>query len=169
MLVIGPIPGGDDDVALDPLRSRRLRMGQFTLRNAVGPVREVGEGGGGEILDELVEHLFAGLPGLDAPEPHLLRSVELAERVGHLPRECPRGKLAQLMAANATVVLHRVEPLALGYLGRNCALAAELARVRNLDHGIPIDRRIIFGRGGLVRRHHRLQIEILARSGFHLR
>ena len=96
-------------------------------------------------------------------------SGELTERVRYLARERARGKLAQLMAADATVVLHRVEPFVLGYLGRNCALAAELARVRNLHHGIPIDRRIVLRRGGLVRRHHRLQVESLARSGFDLR
>ena len=152
-----------------PLRPRRLRMGQLALGDAVRPVREVSEGRAAEVLDELVEHLFAGLPGLDAAEPRFFGSIELAQRIRYVLRERARGKLAQLMAADAAVVLHRVEPVALGYLGGNCALAAELARLRNLHHRIPIDRRIVLRRGRLVRRHHRLQIEILAGRGFDLR
>ena len=63
----------------------------------------------------------------------------------------------------------RVQPLVLGYISWNGALAAELARLRNLHHRIPIDRRIVFRRGSLVRRHHRLKVEDLAWSGFDLR
>src|SRR5262245_29188814 len=168
MLVIGPIPRSDNDVALDPLRPRWLRMGQLALRDAVCPIREVSEGGGAQILDKLVEHLLAGLPRLDAPKPHFLGSIQLAQRVRYLARECARGKLTQLMAANTTVVLHRVEPIALGYLGWNCPLAAELARLRNLHHGIPIDSRIVFRRGSLAGRHHGFKIQIFTWSGFDL-
>src|SRR5262245_38169252 len=166
MLVIGPIPRSDNDVALDPLRPRWLRMGQLPLRDAVCPIREVSEGGGAQILDELVEHLLAGLPRLDTPKPHFLGSIQLAQRVGYLARECARGKLTQLMAANTTVVLHRVEPIALGYLRWNGPLAAELARLWNLHHRIPINRRIVLRRRRFVRRHHRLQVEDFARAGF---
>src|SRR5215475_7169406 len=169
MFVVEPIPGSDNDVALNPLRSSGFRMRQLALSDAVRPVPEVSEGCGAEVLDELIEHLFARLPRLDAPEPHFLGSIKLAQRVRYLARECPRGKLAQLMAANATVVLHRIEPIALGYLGWNCPLAAELARLRNLHHGKPIDTRIVFRRGSLVRRNNRLQIEILTGRGFDLR
>ena len=94
---------------------------------------------------------------------------ELAQRMRHLAGERARGKLAHLVAADATVVLHRVEPLALGYFGRDSALAAKFARLRNLEHGIPINRRIVFRRGGLVRRHHRLEVRDLARASFNFR
>jgi len=40
MLVVGPIPCGDDDVALDALRPLRLVIGQFALGDAVGPLGE---------------------------------------------------------------------------------------------------------------------------------
>ena len=52
MLVVEPIPGRDDDVALDALRPRRLRMGQLALGDAVRPVREVAERRGAELFDE---------------------------------------------------------------------------------------------------------------------
>src|SRR4029453_9698206 len=157
MLVVEPIPRGDDDVALDSLGSRGSRMGELALRDAVGPIREVGKGSGAYLFDELVEHLFTGLPRLDAAEPRFFGSGKLAERVRYLPRERARGKLAQLMAPEPTVVLHRIEPFGLRYVGRNCSLAVELARVRYLHHGIPINRRIVFRRRRFVRRHHRLE------------
>src|SRR5262245_55460297 len=94
MFVVKPIPGSDNDVALNPLRSSGLRMGKLALSDAVRPVREVTDGCSAEVLDELVEHLFARLSGLDAPEPHFLGSIKLAQRVRYLARECTRGKLS---------------------------------------------------------------------------
>src|SRR5262245_2512363 len=105
-------------------------MGQFALRDTVRPIREVGEGDGAQVLDKLIEHLLAGLPRLDAPEPHFLGRIELAQRVRHLFWECARRELSQLMAANATIILHCIEPSALRYLGGNCIFATELARRR---------------------------------------
>ena len=106
MFLVEPIPGGDNDVALDSLRARRLRMGQLALSDAVRPVCEVPNGRATELLDELGEHLFAGLARLNAAEPHFLRSSELAKRVRYIARERAGRSLAQLMAADATVVLH---------------------------------------------------------------
>src|SRR5438128_7856432 len=143
MLVITPIPGANDDVALDALRPRRLCMGQLAFGDPIRPIREVANGGAAEVFDERVEHLFAGLTGLNAAEPRFLRSGQRTEGVRDIARERARGKLAQLMAAYATVALHRVEPLGLSYLFWNFALVAELARFRKLEHGIPIDRRIV--------------------------
>src|SRR3989338_1058921 len=142
MLVVEPIPGGDDDVALDPLRSFGPRMGQLALGDAVGPVREVAERRGAEILDQRVEHSFAGLPGLDAADPRLLGSGELAHRERNAFRERARGKLAHLMAAHAGPVLYLGEITPERNFGGNLAFAAELVLVRNLEHGIPINRRI---------------------------
>ena len=78
-------------------------------------------------------------------------------------RERARGELAHLMAADAAVVLHQVEPVALlDLVGDVAVLLAELAGVRNLQHRIPVDRRIVFCRLGLVRRRHRGQVQLLA-------
>jgi len=73
------------------------------------------------------------------------------------------------MAADAADVLHLLEPIDLVELLRNVALAAELAGIRNLEHRVPVDRRIVLRRCRLVRRRHRAQIELLARLAVDLR
>src|SRR5687768_2008294 len=100
MLVIKPIPGCDDNVALGTLRPRRLRMGQLPFSDAVRPIRIVAYGSGAEFLDQCVEHGLAGLAGLDAAEPRFLGIGELAHGVRYIARERARGELAQLMAAD---------------------------------------------------------------------
>ncbi len=78
-------------------------------------------------------------------------------------RERARRELAHLMATDAAVVLHQVEPIGLLDLLRNVAvLLAELAGRRDFQHRVPIDRRVILRRGRLVGRRHRAQIELLA-------
>ncbi len=71
MLIVEPIPGGDDDVALDTLRPRRLRMGQLTLGDAVRVVSEIRESCGTELFDSRREHGYAALSRLDAAKPSL--------------------------------------------------------------------------------------------------
>ena len=44
LLLAEPLPAGDDDVPLDSHGPLRCRMRQFTLRDAVGPVRIILEG-----------------------------------------------------------------------------------------------------------------------------
>src|SRR3989338_1516007 len=73
------------------------------------------------------------------------------------------------MAADAGPVLYDHEPVALGELRGNVAFATELARVRDLEHRIPIDGGIIFCRRGRVRRDHRFQVEGLSGRSFNLR
>ena len=61
MLVVEPIPGGDDDVALDALRPSRLRMGQLPLSDAVRPVAEVMESRAAQFLDGGRKHGYSAL------------------------------------------------------------------------------------------------------------
>src|SRR5262249_46948260 len=159
LLVGAPLPRGDHDVALDTLRPRRLALRQLALGDAVGPVAVILERRAAEIAGELVGHLLARLPGLDAAHPCFFTRLELAERRGDRAGRL----LPELMAADAADVLRLLEPVDLRELLRNVALAAELALVGNLEHRIPVDRRVVLRRSRLVRRRHRAQIELLAR------
>ena len=69
MLVGAPLPGGDDDVALDALRPRRLALRQLALGDAIGPVAEILERHAAELSGDAVGHHLAGLAGLDAAHP----------------------------------------------------------------------------------------------------
>ena len=68
------------------------------------------------------------------------------------------------MAADAAVVLHRVQPVALrDILADTRMFAVEIARGRDVKHRVPVDRRIILRRGGSVWRDRRGQVELLSR------
>ena len=108
-----------------------------------------------------VDHLAAGLAGLDAPRPGLFGRFELAQR----RRQRARGDVAELVAADAAVILDRVEPIGLLGFFRDVALAAELIGARDLEHRVPIDRRIILRGRRIVRRRHGGQVELLAGIG----
>ena len=123
LLLGAPVPGGDDDVALDALRPRRLAVRQFALGDAVGPVAEILVGRSAKIAGELVDHQWRGLAGHGAAAPRVFSGLELAER----GRDGAGRRLAQLMAADASAVLHRLEPVGLRDLFGDVALAAELA------------------------------------------
>ena len=56
-----PVPGGDDDVALDALRPRRLVLRQLALGDAIGPVAEILVRHAAELAGEPVGHHLAGL------------------------------------------------------------------------------------------------------------
>ena len=71
MLFVAPVPGGDDDVALEPLRPRRLGMGELALGYAIGPFRIVFDRDCGELARQNIDHQLARLPGLDAVHPRL--------------------------------------------------------------------------------------------------
>ena len=77
-------------------------------------------------------------------------------------------ELPQLMAAHAAIVLHDVEIAVLRDVLRNIRGPAELIGLRDLHHGVPIDRRIIFCGVRLARRHHRRMVDDLARLTLHL-
>ena len=77
-------------------------------------------------------------------------------------------ELAELVAADAAVVLHAVEIVGDLHVRRR-VLAAEELRIRDLHHRVPVDRRIVFRRLRLVRRQHCGQVELLAGLALHLR
>ena len=147
VLLVGPVPGGDDDVALEARRPLGLVVGQFALGDAVGPIAKVFVGRAAELAGRDVGHQFARLARLGAADPGVFAGLEVAERFRH--RAGPG--LAELMAADAAIVLDQVEIVGLLDVGRNVALAAELIGARDLHHRVPVDRRIIFRRRALVR------------------
>jgi hypothetical protein len=159
ILRAGPIPQADDDVALRALRPGRLRLGQLARGDAVRPIGVERQRPLRVEPADIRRHLRHRLAGLDAPLPRLDRGREGAE----LLRDRAGGPVAERMTAVAAVRLHDVEPLRLRLqMGRHAALRSsfrELARRRDLQHRVPVDRRVIFRRRGLVRRDHRIQIE----------
>ena len=168
LLGIVPVAQRDDDVALDTLRPLRLREGQIALGDALGPLAEELVRDAAEIAGQQIGHVLAGLPRLGALHPGVRMALgalemEFRDRAG-------RG-LAELVAADAAVVLHDVEPIALLHLLGNAELVVrpELIRCRNLQHREPVDRRVVLRRLGLVGRDHRGEIEMLAGFALHLR
>ena len=171
MLFIHPIAEGDHEVALHALRTLRFGMRKFAPGDAVGPI--------GEILDgqrahsgQLAHHELRGLSRLHPAYPGLFGSVEVPQ--GGL--DGARGKLAELVAANAAVVFHFVEPLGLRHLGGDSGIftadgivAVELVGGGNLQHRVPIDRRIILRCGGFVGSDHGGEIQMLAGFSHHFR
>ena len=165
LLGVVPVAQRDDDVALDALRPRRLGKRQLALRDALGPVAEILERHAAELTGGDGDHVLAGLAGLDAAHPGLFVGldrvhVELRDRAGR--------ELAELVAADAAVVLHAVEIVGDLDVGRR-VLAAEDLGLRDLHHRVPVDRRVVLRGFRLVRRRHRGQIELLAGLALHLR
>src|SRR6516225_8259576 len=161
---LAPFPGGHDHVALYALWARRLALRQLAFGDAIGPLAEILERRAAKVASELVGHLLAGLPRLDATHPGLFARLEVTE----LRRDRTGRLLAELVAADAANVLHLLEPVDLGELLGNVALAAELALIRDLHHRVPVDRRIVMRCLRLVWRRNRLEVELLARLGAQL-
>ena len=67
------------------------------------------------------------------------------------------------MAADAGLVLDRGQPIGLGELVGNVALAVELISGRNFQHREPINRRIILRGGSVVGRRRGGEVQTLAR------
>ena len=153
-----PVAEGDDDVPLHALGPGRLGERQLALGDAFGPVAEVGERRVAQVR-ELAEHHLAGLPRLDAAAPRLGGGGEGAER----RRNRARGGLAELMAADAARVLHRADPVGLRDAGRDASRSAKLARRRDLQHRVPVDRGVVVRGGGLVGCDHRGDVQTLPR------
>ena len=142
-----------------------LAIGQLALRHALGPVGEILERHAAELAGGDGDHVLAGLAGLDAADPGFFVGLD---RVHVEFRNGAGRKLAELMAADAAVVLHAVEIV--GDLDvRRRVLAAEDLGLRDLHHREPVDRRIILRGLRLVRRRHGGQIELLAGLALHLR
>src|ERR1041385_8876040 len=106
---VEPVPRRDDDVPLETLRPRRRRVRQLAFGDAVGPVGKIFYRGGAHLVDQRIEHRLARLSRLNAAEPRLFGIRELAEREGHVGRECARRLLSELVAADAAVRFQRVE------------------------------------------------------------
>ena len=117
-----PIPFRDHDIALDALRPLRLGKRQRAIGDAVRPLAEIFERHAAEFAGEHIDHQWRRLTGLHAPFPGLFAVLELAQCRGNGPRR----QLAELMAADAGLVLQRSQPVDLRDIIRNVALAAEL-------------------------------------------
>ncbi len=163
---IGPIPLRDHDVALDALGTRRGRRGNFALRDARGPIAELGGGAFCAQLREAAFHGAAGLSGLHAARPGLGRGIEFGEH----RRNGAGIFVAELVAGFAAVGLDEMEPLALGLdVCRNAVpggpRAREFVLLGHLQHRVPILGGVKL-RGGLrVRRDGWFQVDLLARLG----
>ena len=164
VLLVSQRAEGDDDVAFDALRPRRLGMRQLALGDPIGPLAQVLVSKGPE-CEQLAGHLFAGLAGHRAAHPRLGRRGELAEGGG----DRARGFLTQLMTTDAAVVLHLVEPRRLRNGRRNLSVLAELVFGRDVQHRVPVDCGVILCGGGVVRRWRRGEIHQLSGSARHLR
>src|SRR5262249_9979405 len=164
-LRITPFPLLDDSVAFDALRPRRLGVRQFALGDAVGPIPEKLEWGATEISSQGIDHKGGGLSRLHPTYPGLLARLERTKGGG----DRARCKLPQLVTPDACPVLDHGEPLALGNFLGDVALAAELAFVGNLQHRIPINRRVVARRIGRGGRRNGNQVEVHPRLAVHLR
>src|SRR5262249_50543303 len=130
---------------------------QLALGDAVGPVGVVLERRAPEGRRERVDHERPRLPRLHAADPRCLGRRELAER----RRDRARGELTKLMAADTRPVLYYGQVLALADVGRNVALTSELIGSRDLEHRVPVDRRIVARRRRLVWSRHGSEIQLL--------
>ena len=108
-LGIAPIPHVNDDVALDALGSRWLRLRQFAGSDAVRPIAEEGQGAFRIDSVDSIQHRRHRLAGNNAPLPGVGRRFEFAQLSGNRPRRF----VAQLMASITAVGFYDVEPLSL--------------------------------------------------------
>src|SRR4030095_2903593 len=74
-------------------------------------------------------------------------------------RDGAGGRLTELVATDAADVLHLLEPVDLREFRRNLALAAKLVRAGDLEHRVPVDRRVVLRRLGFVGRRYCVQVE----------
>ena len=168
-LRIGPVPLGDDDVALDALRpTRRLR--HLPGRDAVGPVGELLEHALVAELADGAHHLCAGLARLHAALPLREARRQRLER----RRDLARPLAAELVAGHARARLDRAHPvgLRLHVGGDSVALksgARELALVGHLQQREPVAGRIVCGGGARIGRGHGLEIHRASHGARRLR
>ena len=165
VLVVAVVPGGHYDVALAARRTLRLDRRQFARGDAVGPIRQIFDRCPAQLSSKNVHHELTSLSRLDAARPGGFGRAKISER----RRDRARRQSAELMTADAAIVLHQAEPVGQLDVFRDVTLTAELLGGRNLEHRIPIDRWIVLRRGCVVRRDHGGEIELLARIGIDLR
>ena len=146
-----PVPQRKDDVALEPSRPVGFCERQLACSDAVGPVAPQRERPRSVEPPDHGDHLRHRLARCDAPSPRLGRGLEIRELLGHGARALG----AERVARHAAARLDDVHPLGLG-LHRPCG---KLALRRDLEHRIPVDRRIVFRRRSRARRRRCGQIE----------
>ena len=158
-----PVVHGDDEVALHAVRSRRRRHRQLAGADAIRPLRQAAQVSAvvGVEGPDGPDHRAAARPRLEPPRPRIDRR---ALRHVQRRRDLARRLVAELMTVPAAVQLNHVEPLLLAFECHGNAVAIgtrarEQALVGNLEHGEPVDGRIVFGRGRRARRHHRVEIQ----------
>src|SRR5262249_51829611 len=115
LLGAAPLPPRHDDVALEPLRPRRLAGRQLALGDAFRPIGVILERYAAKIPGQLVQHLLAGLSRRNTAHPRLFVRLEFAQSWW----ERARRQLPQLVTADAADVLHLLEPVDLGEFFRN--------------------------------------------------
>ena len=160
-----PVPGGDHDIALDARGPRRLVLGQFALRDPIGPVAEILVRHAAELAGKAIGHHLAGLAGGNAADPGFFTRFEVSELRG----DSARRFLAELMTTDAVGVVHALDPSRARDVLWNVGRAAEVLLRRNLHHGVPVDRRIVVRRGPIVRCRNGCVVDGLAGLGVHLR
>src|SRR5204863_8299648 len=125
-------PRSNADVSLDALRTRRLRLGQLALRDAIGPVAEILIGSATELAGDAVGHLLARLAGLQPAHPRIL-----AVNVAELCRNGASRLVAKLVAADAVDVVHLPQPVLSRDVLRDRGGPVEILGRRNLEERIP--------------------------------
>ena len=161
---VGPVPLGDDHVALDPPGPRRRLGRHLAGHDAAGPVGVHLERGAAAHAVEAPAHAAPGLPGLDAAVPGRHQRVELAE----LGRNLPRRLAPEPVTGGAPTRLEAAQPRCLvRHVRRNAVPvltgARELVGSRHLEQRVPVAGRIVLRRRLRVGRDDRRQIEVGAR------
>jgi hypothetical protein len=168
-----PVIDGHDEIALDAVRSGRRRRRQLSGVDSVGPLGQTAdvpavrgvEGADGS------DHGAAARARLKPSRPRLDRRA-LRRFEGH--GKLASGLVAELMTVAAPVELHGVEPLLLAPECHRHAVtvgsrAGEQALVGDLEHGEPIDGRVVLGRRRGAGRGHRSQVHDAAARRLDLR
>src|SRR2546426_5604771 len=138
-LRIGPVPFGDDHVALDALWPGRGRR-DGTGGDPIGPVGEHRQRTLGAELTQGPDHLASGLSRLQPPQPRRRGRLECAQRLGYFPGS----QATQLVTRPAAARLEDPDPFGLTpHVGRRAAVAVgpggpELALRRHADQGKPV-------------------------------
>ena len=147
LLLVHPVAQRDDDVALHALRPRRLGKRQLALGDAIGPVAVVGERQLAQV-GQLIEHLLARLTRLHASPP----GVGRRRRTCRTPRESCASTPGRADGSRCSPLFFiALIQWRLRQPRGNAALAAELIGGGNLEHRVPVDRRVVVRGGGFAR------------------
>ena len=157
---IGPVPLGDDHVALDAAGTMRRRR-HFTLRDAIGPVGKHRDRARPQLIHP-ADHAGAGLSRLNAPRPRRFGRGERSERRGNLACRL----VAELMTCPAAARLHVAQPLCLTSNLRRDAVSGcprELILRRRAQQRKPRPGRIVLRGLVWIRGGHGREIDIVSR------